>query len=128
METSERRTALLKTLCRRRHDTIGNLAHEFGVSERTIRRDIEIISLTEPIYTKTGRYDGGVYVMESYYSDRLYLNEEEIRLLTKVLLLVESTMSDKISFSEIKAFKRIIDDYSKPILPKERCEHKNESN
>ena len=54
----------MKLLCRRRSETIRNLAFEFEVSERTIRRDIDILSLNEPIYTQVGRYGGGVYVEE----------------------------------------------------------------
>lgn len=66
MGTAERRHAILRVLCRRRHETLANLAAEFGVSERTIRRDIEILSLTEPLYTQPGRYGGGVYVTDGY--------------------------------------------------------------
>ena len=36
----ERRQKILEALCLRRHDTYGNLAHEFHVSTGTIRRDI----------------------------------------------------------------------------------------
>lgn len=61
---AERRSEIMKLLCRRRSETIRNLAFEFEVSERTIRRDIEILSLNEPIYTQVGRYGGGVYVEE----------------------------------------------------------------
>ena len=71
-------------LCRRRHDTINNLAFEFGVSARTIRRDIEALSLKEPIYTRTGRYGGGIYVMDGYYIDRMYVSDEESEVLVKV--------------------------------------------
>lgn len=40
MGTAERRRKMMKILCRRRYETIGNLASEFGVSMRTIQRDI----------------------------------------------------------------------------------------
>ena len=43
-ETAERRSEIMKILCRRRSETVKNLAFELGVSERTIRRDIEILS------------------------------------------------------------------------------------
>ena len=59
LETAERRIAILKLICRRRFETIANLAYEFDVSERTIRRDIEFLMRTEPIYTQPGRYGGG---------------------------------------------------------------------
>ena len=39
MNASERRQRLLEVLCQRRQDTVENLASEFGVSARTIRRD-----------------------------------------------------------------------------------------
>ena len=41
MNPWERRQKLLEVLCLRRHDTTGNLAHEFRVSRETIRRDIQ---------------------------------------------------------------------------------------
>lgn len=51
MTSNERRNALLEILSMRRFETLENLAFEFGVSKRTIRYDIEILSLTYPIYT-----------------------------------------------------------------------------
>ena len=49
MTPSERREAILKVLCQRRQDKIDNLAFEFGVSVRTIKNDIEELSLAYPI-------------------------------------------------------------------------------
>lgn len=60
MGTAERRNEIMRVLCRKRHETVLNLAKEFGVSERTILRDVVALSLTEPIYTQCGRYGGGV--------------------------------------------------------------------
>ena len=62
MGTAERRTEIMRVLFRRRYEKISNLAEEFGVSTRTILRDIEVLSISEPIYTQCGRYGGGVYV------------------------------------------------------------------
>ena len=84
MRVNERRNELLKILCRRRHETIRNLASEFGVSERTIRRDIEALSLSVPIYTKIGRYSGGVYLVDKYSMDRIYMRESELAVLKKI--------------------------------------------
>lgn len=64
MESAERRNKIIKTLCQRGHETVANLAYEFSVSERTIRRDIETLSESEPIYTQNGRYGGGIYVVK----------------------------------------------------------------
>lgn len=84
MGTAERRHEMMKILCRRRYETIGNLASGFGVSMRTVQRDIETLSLTEPIYTKAGRYGGGVYIMDGYSVDRMYMAEEELDVLRKL--------------------------------------------
>ena len=73
MGTAERRTEIMRVLCRRRHETISNLADEFGVSTRTILRDIEVLSVMEPIYTQCGRY-GGVYVTDDYSMSRMYMS------------------------------------------------------
>lgn len=65
-ETAERRRKIMKIMCRRRSETIQDLAFELGVSERTIRRNIEILSYKEPVYTQQGWY-GGVYVQPNVY-------------------------------------------------------------
>lgn len=59
MGTAERRLEILKILCRRRHETMRNRASEFGVSVRTVQRDIEVLSITEPVYARFGKYGGG---------------------------------------------------------------------
>ena len=46
----ERRQALLEILCERRYDKIENLAFEFGVGCRTIRRDKADDSIRLPRY------------------------------------------------------------------------------
>ena len=58
MGAAERRQLILDQLCQRRKETIPNLAAELGVSERTIRRDIEMLTLRYPIETVCGRYGG----------------------------------------------------------------------
>lgn len=64
MKVFERRMELIKVLYRREYETINNLAFEFGVSNRTIRRDIDELSRLIPIYTKPGRYGGGIYLVK----------------------------------------------------------------
>ena len=118
MGTAERRNEILKLLCRRRYETISNLAFEFGVSDRTIRRDIEVLSLTEPIYTQSGRYGGGVYVMDGYYINRMYMNESEIRLLHKLYNLATAQEKCSLTQTELTVLKRITEDYSKPETKK----------
>ncbi|MFR2460568.1 MAG: HTH domain-containing protein [Christensenellaceae bacterium] len=45
MTANERRKRILEVLCLRRSDTRENLANEFGVSSRTIERDVATLSL-----------------------------------------------------------------------------------
>lgn len=63
MTASERQFSILEILEERRFETVDNLAFEFNVSRRTIRYDIETLSLHFPLYTKSGG-NGGVYVMD----------------------------------------------------------------
>lgn len=67
---SERRRAVLEVLCQRRQDTRENLAHEFGVSLRTISNDIDELSRTYPIITIRGKYGGGIKVLDGYRLDQ----------------------------------------------------------
>lgn len=84
MGPNERRMAIIEALCQRRQDTMPNLAEEFGVSVRTIHTDIEILSLSYPIETKSGRYGGGVKVMDGFRLDRKYLKPEQEDLLSRL--------------------------------------------
>lgn len=113
MGTAERRYEILKILCRRRYETIRNLASEFGVSMRTVQRDIEALSRTEPIYTQCGKYGGGVYVVEGYSMDRMYMDESELDVLKKLYIAADG--NDAIlTDDEKKRLKLLISKYSKP--------------
>ena len=80
MNPWERRQKILEVLCLRRHDTYGNLAHEFNVSTGTIRRDIVVLTCSYPIETVQGGH-GGVRVAEWFHLDRRSLNSAEISFL-----------------------------------------------
>lgn len=81
--TVGRRQAILDALMCRRRDTIVNLATEFGVTERTIRRDIDILSNDYPIYTEQG-HGGGVRVRNGFFTDRRRLTATESDLLRRL--------------------------------------------
>lgn len=84
MTASERRKAIIDVLCERRFDTAENLACEFNVSIRTIKYDVEILSVDYPIYTTQGK-GGGIHVVESYKSGKAYLKDEQQALLERLL-------------------------------------------
>ena len=105
MKALERRQAIIELLCERRIEKIENLAFEFSVNECTIRRDIQELSLSYPIYTKTGTY-GGVYVAEDYYLGKQYLRSEEKELL--------ETLSSSVGDDQRKILESIIRKFGKP--------------
>lgn len=80
----ERRQAILEALSDRRSETVGNLALEFSVSERTIKRDIEVISCSAPVFTVQGN-GGGIRVAEGYYFGRYYLRPDQENLLSELM-------------------------------------------
>lgn len=111
MGTAERRLEILKYLCRYRRTTMSQLAEKFGVSVRTIQRDILEIEATfhVPLDIRCGKYDGGVYVLGDYSFDRAYMHEEELLLLSKVQSLVKNHLSEK----ENALLSQIIKTYTK---------------
>lgn len=112
--TAERRAEIMHILCRRRHETIKNLADEFGVSTRTIQRDVEALSIKEPIYTQCGRYDGGVYVMDGFEINRMYMSDNELFVLRKLLSFAKVGSACDLNSDEYKTLNSIILQYTKP--------------
>lgn len=102
MTASERRNAILEELCVRRFEKINNLAFEFGVSERTIRNDILILSLDYPIYTAQGN-GGGIYVDEKFRLGNKYLKGEQQELLERLLTELDGKDAETMT-SIIKTF------------------------
>lgn len=115
MGTTERRREIMKILCRRRHETMSNLASALGVSIRTIQRDIDTLSISEPIYTQTGKYNGGVYIVDGYSFDRMYMTEPELEVLKK-LYIAATKNNSLLSAGEKEILYGLISQYSKPKL------------
>lgn len=111
MGTAERRLEILKYLCKYRRATMPQLAEMFGVSVRTIQRDILEIEATfhVPLDVRCGKYDGGVFVIGDYSFDRAYMHDEELALLSKVQYLLK----DQLSKQENTLLSRIINTYAK---------------
>lgn len=84
MGAAERRQLILDLLCQRRRETTSNLAEELGVSERTIRRDVEMLTLRYPIETVCGRYGGGVRMADWYQQGRQRLTPRQTALLRRL--------------------------------------------
>ncbi len=65
--TQERRERILRLLTLRKKWTMRELAQELGVTERTVMRDVNTLSLSKPIGVDTGRR-GGVFLMDYRYA------------------------------------------------------------
>ena len=111
MGTAERRLEILKYLCKVRKATMPQLAQIFGVSVRTIQRDILELEATfhVPIDVRCGKHHGGIYVVGDYRFDRAYMHDEEIALLCKLHELAKP----QLNANENILFQRIIQSYSK---------------
>ncbi len=111
MGTAERRLEILKYLCKCRKATMPQLAEMFGVSVRTIQRDILEIEATfrVPLDIRCGKYDGGVYIIGDYSFDRTYMHDDELSLLRKIQGLMKNSLSD----SENSLLAQIIKKYSR---------------
>lgn len=80
----ERQRAILDVIFRERHTTETALATAFGVSERTIRKDILALSCELPIKTTRGRYGGGIYLEEWFTPHSNVLSDKQEALLKQV--------------------------------------------
>lgn len=104
MGANERRNEIMEVLCRRRRDTMQNLATEFGVSIRTIRNDIDVLSLSYPLETIRGRYGGGVKVMDGFYMNHKYLKPKQQELLKR--------LSTSLTGSDLAVMNSILKDFA----------------
>ena len=120
---AERRHEIMKILCRCRYETINNLAAGFGVSPRTIQRDIEILSRTEPIFTQCGKYGGGVYVVEGYSMNRMYMTNAELDVLKKLYIAADENVA-LLTDNEKRILRYLISQYSKPNIKTEKERNK----
>ena len=113
MGTAERRLEILKYLCKFRKATMPHLAKIFGVSVRTVQRDVLEIEATfhVPLDVRCGKYDGGVYVIGDYSFDRAYMHDDELVLLSKIQELVK----DQITEEEKELLHKIIKTYTKIV-------------
>lgn len=107
----DRRQSILELLSDRRQTTLDSLALEFGVSKMTIRRDIEILSCSAPIYTLQGN-GGGIRVADGYYIGRRYLRSDQEALLQELL--------GDLSPDKQKTMQSILTSFAKPQIKETR--------
>lgn len=110
----ERRFRLIEILLYRRYEKTENLAFELGVSTKTIQRDLLEINTIIPIYSRTGKYYGGIYLREGFSIYKAFLTEEEVVLLSKIKEYILSYKSKGFSKEEVNLLERIIEKHSIP--------------
>lgn len=89
--TTNRTIQLLFYLLRQRKTTAVHLAEVFGVSLRTIYRDLDQLSQAGvPLYTTPGR-NGGVGLMENFVLDRTFFTRREQNELTMAVSSLAAT-------------------------------------
>ena len=83
MNAHERRIEIMRILSVRRRETMGRLAVELGVTIRTIRTDITVLTAEYPLETFRGN-GGCVKVSDWYHPNRHILSQEHQRVLARL--------------------------------------------
>lgn len=91
MNPNERRKKIIERLSCRRCETIPQLAHEFGVSRSTIKRDLTILLTEYPIVSICGK-GGGISLPEGYYISEKHLSPIQTDAIRKCLLMADPEM------------------------------------
>lgn len=75
--TTERRQQILEYISIHRHVQYQDLMDEFHISKKTAQRDVEILSCSYPIYTRT-TCAGGIFAMEGWYASKCLRQPETV--------------------------------------------------
>ena len=105
MRPNTRRRKIIEILNLRRHDTMQNLAQEFGVSRLTIYRDFLILEEEYPLIHTHGRA-GGIALPDGYYLSQRYLSCRQAEAIRRNLEVVST--EDRVIFQSI------LDDFAMP--------------
>lgn len=84
MNAVERREEIMRILIVRRHESMQVLAAEFGVTDRTIRNDITVLTAKYPLKTSRG-VGGGVSLPNTFNPHKNILSMEQINVLKELL-------------------------------------------
>lgn len=91
----DRLITIIMMLLNKKKVTAKELSNYFGVSVRTIQRDIDNLSLAGiPIYADVGK-NGGYSLVEDYRLDKNFLNSGEAKILLSFLKSLESAIPYK---------------------------------
>lgn len=108
----QRRREIAKKIYQRRCETIDNLAKEFGVSRKTVIKDINALRTIEPFYLKKGKDCASVYVLGGGYLERAYMTQEELDVLKQLYIMSIQKCECVLDINQQKTLQRIILDYT----------------
>ena len=91
MRPNDRRNRIIELLSFRRHETLDNLAHEFGVSRYTIMRDIVQLQEKYPIKAKCG-YEGCYSLPDGYYISEKHLTPKQANAVRECIVTADSEL------------------------------------
>ena len=117
MNATERREKLLRILARRGKTSAKALAAELEVSERTIFRDVDILSIGKPITAICGKY-GGIYITDPKVICSFTMPEEELNLLRKIDRNFHRLPSDLFTPADHRLVQDMVTCYSNPNVQK----------
>lgn len=104
----DRLVSILVILLRRERVQAKELAEKFGVSVRTILRDVDAINLAGiPIVTYQG-VNGGIGIAEGYRLDKSVLTEDEMAAIITTLKGIGRSIPDKNNEILVEKFKNIL--------------------
>lgn len=103
MTANERRAEIMRILVARRHETMSRLARELGVTDRTIRTDITILTVDYPLDTVRGN-GGCVKVADWYHPHRNIFSREQETVLADLLDKADEPCQRKVLREMLAAF------------------------
>jgi len=103
MSANERRAEIIKVLEGRRKENVSNLASMLGVSIRTIKYDIEALTVDYPIETVRGN-GGCVRVADWYRPHKNILCREHQTVLMQILDKADEPQQKKVLREMLSAF------------------------
>lgn len=107
MTATERREEIMKIMVARRQENMTNLARELGVSTRTIRTDIEILTTQYPLDTVRGN-GGGVRLDTRFHPYKNSFSRNQ----TDVLL----NLMDRATDEERTVLEQLVREHSNYVL------------
>ncbi|OLR55074.1 hypothetical protein BHK98_02725 [Hornefia porci] len=107
MTATERREEIMRIIVVRRRENMTNLARELGVTTRTIRNDILVLTSSYPLETVRG-HGGGVYLPDDYQPYKNTLSRKH----TETIL----NLKGRVSEDEWKELEQILREHS-PWFP-----------